>query len=103
MKEEYSVGRMTRRWPMRLFFSMMNIAGINSQIIYKANTEHLMLRRQYLKEIAMGPSQAIYDQKSYYCDIKCFFEEPNCSLCTYRRSIIFKEGGLMQYLSNKEK
>ncbi|KAF5295916.1 hypothetical protein FQR65_LT10347 [Abscondita terminalis] len=53
MKEEYSVGRMTRRWPMRLFFSMMNIAGINSQIIYKANTEHLMLRREYLKEIAM--------------------------------------------------
>ena len=49
----YSVGRMTRRWPMRLFFSMMNIAGINSQIIYKANSEKLMLRREYLKEIAM--------------------------------------------------
>ncbi|CAG5023366.1 unnamed protein product [Parnassius apollo] len=53
MKEEYSVGRMTGRWPMRLFFSVMNIAGINSQIIYNANTEQLMLRRGYLKEIAM--------------------------------------------------
>lgn len=53
MKEEYYVGRMTRRWPMRLFFSMLNIAGINSQIIYKANTQHLMLRREYLKQIAM--------------------------------------------------
>lgn len=43
MKEEYSVGRMTRRWPMRLFFSILNIAGINSQIIYKENTNHLLL------------------------------------------------------------
>jgi hypothetical protein len=54
MKEEYSVGRMTRRWPMRLFYSIINIAGINSQIIYKANTENLMLRRLYLKEISMS-------------------------------------------------
>lgn len=43
MKEEYSVGRMTRRWPMRLFFSIMNISGINSQIIYKENTDQLLL------------------------------------------------------------
>lgn len=43
MKEEYSVGRMSRRWRMRLFFSMLNIAGINN----------LMLRRQCFKEIAM--------------------------------------------------
>lgn len=32
---------------------MMNIACINSQIIYKANTQHLMLRRKYLKDVAM--------------------------------------------------
>lgn len=54
MKEEYSVGRMTRRWPMRLFFSILNIAGINSQIIYKENTNHLLLRRIFLKEIALA-------------------------------------------------
>lgn len=53
MKEEYSVGRMTRRWPMRLFFSVLNIAGINSQIIYKENTDHLLLRRFFLKQIAL--------------------------------------------------
>lgn len=54
MKEEYSVGRMTRRWPMRLFFSILNIAGINSQIIYKENTGQLLFRRTFLKEIALA-------------------------------------------------
>lgn len=35
MKEEYSLGRMPRKWPMILFLSILNIAAINSQIIYK--------------------------------------------------------------------
>lgn len=64
MKEEYSVGRMTRRWPMRLFYTMINIAGINSQIIYKANTDQLLLRRTYLKEIALGLTRPYMIQRS---------------------------------------
>jgi hypothetical protein len=32
-------------------FSLMNIAGINSQIIYKANTDTTISRRQFLKSL----------------------------------------------------
>ena len=52
-KEDYSVSRITSRWPMRLFFSILNIAGINAQIIYKANTKTLIVRRTFLKEVAL--------------------------------------------------
>ncbi|XP_050064468.1 piggyBac transposable element-derived protein 4-like [Aphis gossypii] len=34
MKGKYSVSRNSRRWPLKIFFSVLNIAGINSQIIY---------------------------------------------------------------------
>ncbi|XP_071053651.1 piggyBac transposable element-derived protein 4-like [Onthophagus taurus] len=30
----YSISRVTRRWPLALFFTLLNIAGINSQILY---------------------------------------------------------------------
>lgn len=52
-KEHYSVARVTSRWPMRLFFSILNIAGINAQIIYKANTNILSQRRTFLKEVEL--------------------------------------------------
>ncbi|KAH9637284.1 hypothetical protein HF086_006928 [Spodoptera exigua] len=52
-KEDYSVARITSRWPMRLFFSILNITGINAQIIYKANTKTLIERRTFLKEVAL--------------------------------------------------
>ncbi|KAB0803248.1 hypothetical protein PPYR_00218 [Photinus pyralis] len=33
LKGNYSVSRKSSRWPLTIFFSMLNIAGINSQII----------------------------------------------------------------------
>ncbi|KAF8788012.1 PiggyBac transposable element-derived protein like [Argiope bruennichi] len=33
----YSVSRITRRWPLVLFYIMMNIAGINSHILFLLN------------------------------------------------------------------
>ncbi|UYV74377.1 hypothetical protein LAZ67_11003281 [Cordylochernes scorpioides] len=32
----YSVGRRTNRWPQCLFFDLLNVAGINSEIIFKS-------------------------------------------------------------------
>lgn len=52
-KEDYFVARITSRWPMRLFFSILNITGIYAQIIYKANTKTLIERRTFLKEVAL--------------------------------------------------
>lgn len=33
----YDCSRNSRRWPMVIFYTMLNVAGINSQVIYKAN------------------------------------------------------------------
>lgn len=51
-KETYSVARITNRWPMRVFYSVLDIAGINTFIVLKANTnEQNMVRRNFLKSL----------------------------------------------------
>lgn len=53
LKSIYSVARITCRWPLTVFFSMLNIAGINGFIIFRSNNVHLnMPRRLYLKSLA---------------------------------------------------
>lgn len=52
----YSVSRITKRWPLALFFVLVNIAGINSQILYytkHANVDQVR-RRIFLKNLCMG-------------------------------------------------
>lgn len=50
----YDCSRNSRRWPMVIFYTMLNVAGINSQVIYKANNpnEKKLRRRNFLREIA---------------------------------------------------
>ncbi|XP_043285372.1 uncharacterized protein [Venturia canescens] len=50
----YSVARVTKRWPIVIFYAMMNIAGINSQIICTENTSIKISRRQYLKDLSLS-------------------------------------------------
>lgn len=51
----YSCARNTRRWPMVIFYEMLNIACINCQVIYTANNpETTKLRRNFLRELAAG-------------------------------------------------
>ncbi|KAG8240605.1 hypothetical protein J6590_108232 [Homalodisca vitripennis] len=38
MSAQYSCSRKTRRWPMCIFYGMLNSIGLNSYIIYKENT-----------------------------------------------------------------
>lgn len=51
LKGEYSVSRVSCRWPLTIFFSLMNIMVINSQIIYRENTGNVITRRNYLKSL----------------------------------------------------
>ncbi|XP_043462873.1 piggyBac transposable element-derived protein 4-like [Leptopilina heterotoma] len=51
LKGTYSVSRETRRWPMVLFYSFLNIAGINSQIILRDNSGEKMTRRSFLSRL----------------------------------------------------
>ncbi|XP_069596256.1 piggyBac transposable element-derived protein 4-like [Ranitomeya imitator] len=48
----YSVSRNTKRWPMVIFFTMLNVGGINSQVIYLGNQLQPLRRRVYLKTLA---------------------------------------------------
>ncbi|KAJ8972575.1 hypothetical protein NQ314_000102 [Rhamnusium bicolor] len=52
----YSTQRITRRWPLAVFFRILDIAGINSQIIFN-NTQLLEKtprRRKYLSELSVS-------------------------------------------------
>ncbi|CAI6376024.1 unnamed protein product [Macrosiphum euphorbiae] len=51
LKGEYSVSRVSCRWPLTILFSLMNIAGINSQIIYRENTGNVITCRNYLRSL----------------------------------------------------
>lgn len=45
MKCAYSTARITQRWTLALFFSFLNIAGINGYFI--ANTNTTLTRKSY--------------------------------------------------------
>ena len=51
----YDVARNTRRWPMVVFYAMMNMAGVNSQIIYAANNKKYNIKRRlFLRDLALS-------------------------------------------------
>lgn len=50
----YSVARRSRRWYVALFFALMNIAGINAQILFMASKKNAKGdRRLFLKNMAL--------------------------------------------------
>ncbi|KAL4104514.1 hypothetical protein QTP88_019809 [Uroleucon formosanum] len=51
IKGEYSVARISCRWSLTIFFSLMNIGGINSQIVFRENTGIYLSRREFLKTL----------------------------------------------------
>lgn len=59
MSATYSVSRMTRRWPMVIFFSLLNIAGINAQVILQmVRPENApRLRRIFLHNLGLSLMQ----------------------------------------------
>ncbi|XP_072389524.1 uncharacterized protein [Diabrotica undecimpunctata] len=44
----YNCSRNSRRWPMVIFYTLLNVAGINTQVIYKANNGDSNTRRLHL-------------------------------------------------------
>lgn len=48
----YNVARNTRRWPMVVFFSMLNVAGINAQVVSIGNNIKTKHRRLFLRQLA---------------------------------------------------
>ncbi|KAF8789296.1 hypothetical protein HNY73_007240 [Argiope bruennichi] len=50
--ETYSLARKTQRWPLTVFFSILNIAGINAQILYMSNGHSISSRRNFLRQLS---------------------------------------------------
>lgn len=54
----YSVSRVSKRWPLTIFFGLMNVGAINAYVIYNANMKRLQKetveRRHFLKDLALG-------------------------------------------------
>ena len=53
LKSRYSVARVCFRWPLRIFFTLLDVAGINAQIIHESNTGEENARRIFLKNLAL--------------------------------------------------
>ncbi|XP_018324187.1 piggyBac transposable element-derived protein 4-like [Agrilus planipennis] len=52
--QKYDVSRNTRRWPLVMFYNLLNISAINAFVIYKANTRESrqIQRRIFLQNIS---------------------------------------------------
>jgi hypothetical protein len=52
----YTVSRITKRWPCVIFYSLMNIAGINAQVLYAFSkpNDASNRRRIFLKNLSMS-------------------------------------------------
>jgi hypothetical protein len=51
--QHYNVARNTRRWPMVIFYDLINISGINALCVYKANhPEEKLARSDFLQNCA---------------------------------------------------
>ena len=53
----YSVSRRTRRWPFCIFFHLVNIAGVNGQVLYnkfRNSVDAVQNRRQFLKNLTIS-------------------------------------------------
>ncbi|CAH1990420.1 unnamed protein product [Acanthoscelides obtectus] len=61
MKSEYSTARFSNRWPYTVFCGLLNISTINSQIIYRENTNNIITRRQFISELRF--SSALEDSR----------------------------------------
>jgi hypothetical protein len=49
----YDVSRNSRRWPLTVFHAVLNVTGINTQVIFSSNEETQMKRRKFLKSLVM--------------------------------------------------
>lgn len=53
MCKHYDVSRNSRRWPLTVFFHLMNVGGVNALNIFKSNKNYEKIsRKQFLRDLA---------------------------------------------------
>lgn len=60
----FNVQRNTRRWPLVVFFAMLNISGINSQVIHVQNGNEVKKKTFIFEEIEQGIGSRAYESKN---------------------------------------
>lgn len=53
MKGHFSVSRVSCRWPLTMFFTLLNVIGINAYVLLKLNLDENLTRRDFLKSLAI--------------------------------------------------
>jgi len=61
-----SVARKSSRWPLTVFYALLNIGEINSQIIFRQNTKNSMTLLTFLKTLGRDLME---DQLRYHSTI----------------------------------
>ena len=64
MTRKYTTKAGSRRWPMHVFYNMLDICGINSWILYKQCTEQNISRRDFLLLLGEQLCDILVEQKS---------------------------------------
>lgn len=49
----YDVSRNSKRWPMMIFYGLLNMAAINANIIYRENVGIKIKRREFIRKLGM--------------------------------------------------
>lgn len=70
MKAQYSVSRISFRWPLRVFYSLLDIGGINAQIILNGNTGEKIARKKFLKSLALELIKSHMTARASYSGLK---------------------------------
>ena len=120
MARKYSVKSKSQRWPLQVFFNILDLAGINSWILYQETTGEGISRQEFLfqlgeelakedqkeRQLGKGPAEIIAtdtsDQKK--CQIKFWNGNKTnkicmkcnkhvCGKCTVKNAVICKKCG----------
>lgn len=102
----FTVQRRTRRWPLVVFFQIMNIAALNSYIVYKFFPDNEVDRRLFLKNLAFSLMKPHLQTRANIinlpCDVKLYLTKyrttneageqqaarprGKCSLCEWKKN-----------------
>ena len=52
MARQYTVKANTRRWPVVVFYNILDLACINAYVLYQKNTENAISRRNFMFQLA---------------------------------------------------
>ena len=63
MARLYSVKGGTRRWPVAVFYNVLDLAAINALVLYKECTGNTITRRDFILQLALELQQKNFDKR----------------------------------------